>query len=286
VAPALSAELIAKVASGERGGRRGERVALFSACLPGWDAEPVVAAALSLGFHAIEWGVGPGQAMTRLDAGPRIARMCEDAGLAVAGLSVQDPAVTLATPRAAARYVKLAIGLGAPHVRFFAPPYDGRSLASQRRRVRAGLDSIVELGAPAGLGVLVETSPDTLAPTPSLAVSLVEHHPPRRAGVLYDPGNMAIEGHVSAPLAIALLGRHLRHVHVKNISWSRRHGAWKWRHAGLGAGVLDWPEILAALSAAGYGGRLSIDHLGGRPTLALLRSETGRLCHLIAETSG
>ena len=47
---------------------------------------------------------------------------------------------------------------------------------------------------------------------------LVERHPPERAGVLYDPGNTAIEGYLSPALTIARLGRHLRHVHVKNIA--------------------------------------------------------------------
>jgi sugar phosphate isomerase/epimerase len=96
---------------------------------------------------------------------------------------------------------------------------------------------------------------------------------------------MVIEGYVAAPLALAQLGRHVRHVHVKNIGWSRRAGAWRWHHAALDTGILQWPAILDELGRAGYRGRLSIDHLGGRPTLALLRAESGRLRQLVAEAA-
>ena len=261
------------------------RIVLFSACLPGWDSRRILDVAVSLGFPAVEWGIGPGQAIERPQAGAELRGLCDRAGLRTAGLSVQDPSVTLATPQRAARYVELAVTLGAPHVRLFAPAYKGGSLDREQRRARAGLDALVDLAAPAGLAVLVETSPTTLAPAPDFAVSLLEHHPPERAGVLYDPGNMAIEGHLAPRLAVARLGRYLRHVHVKNIAWSRRDGVWRWRHAALTGGLLDWREILAALEAARYRGAFSIDHLGGEATAALLRSESTHLRELLASGS-
>lgn len=39
----------------------------------------------------------------------------------------------------------------------------------------------------------------------------------------------------------------------------------------LDAGLLDWTETLGALRQAGYKGRLSLDHLDGRPSPATLR---------------
>ena len=104
-------------------------------------------------------------------------------------------------------------------------------------------------------------------------------------GVLYDPGNMAIEGSVAPRLALAQLGPYLRHVHVKNIAWSRHSGVWRWRHAPLTAGVLDWPDIFAAIAASGYAGRFSIDHLGGKATLPLLRAECDVLRTLVERAS-
>ena len=261
------------------------RIVLFSACLPGWDARGVIDVAVSLGFPAVEWGIGPGQAIERPQAGAEIRDLCDRAGLRTAGLSVQDPRVTLATPQRAARHVELAVTLGAPHVRLFAPSYKGGSLDREQQRARAGLDALVDIAAPAGLAVLVETSPTTLAPAPDFALSLLERHPPERAAVLYDPGNMAIEGHLAPRLAVARLGRHLRHVHVKNIAWSRRDGVWRWRYATLAGGLLDWPEILAALEAARYRGAFSIDHLGGGATAPLLRRESAHLRELLSPGS-
>jgi sugar phosphate isomerase/epimerase len=263
-----------------------ERVGVFSACLPGWSPGHVVDVALSLGLAAVEWASGRGQAIERAEAGPRVRELCERAGLRSGGLAVQDPEVTLATPGRAARHVALAAALGAPHVRLLAPTYHGGSLAREQERVRAGLARLVELAAPKGVAVLVETSPTTLAPAPELAVALVEGESPERAGVLYDPGNMVIEGHLAPAVAIARLGPYLRHVHVKNIAWARRGDAWQWRHAGLAAGILDWRSIVHELAAAHYPGLFSIDHLGGEASARKLGSESAFLRDLVATEAG
>jgi sugar phosphate isomerase/epimerase len=97
---------------------------------------------------------------------------------------------------------------------------------------------------------------------------------------------MAIEGHLAPALAVARLGDHLRHVHVKNIAWARSEGSWRWRHAALAEGMLDWRSIVKALAAARYRGMLSIDHLGGEVTSAKLESETALLSTLLADGFG
>jgi sugar phosphate isomerase/epimerase len=190
--------------------------------------------------------------------------------------------VTLATPKRAAKYVALAVALGAPHVRLLAPTYNGGSLHREQERVRVAIDRLVEVAAPQGVAVLVETSPTTLAPAPELAVTLVERQPPERAGVLYDPGNMVIEGHLAPAFAIARLGAYLRHVHVKNIAWSRQGEVWRWRHAPLAGGILDWSSIVHELAAARYRGLFSIDHLGGEASARKLGSESAFLRKLVA----
>jgi sugar phosphate isomerase/epimerase len=265
-----------------RNGTHLPRICLFSASLPGWDAGQVIEAAVSLGISAVEWGSGRGQAIEDPEHGAAVRDLCDRARLTISGLSVQDPEVTLATPHRAARYVHLARTLGAPHVRLFPPRYRGGSLHREQQRARDGLGSLVELAGPAGVAVLVETTPDSLAPSPELAAALVQEQAPRVAGVLYDPGNMVIEGHLAPGLAVACLGRHLRHVHVKNVDWSSQGGAWRWRHRSLAKGVLDWGTILAALATARYRGGLSIDHLGGRYSRALLESESAQLHGLVA----
>jgi sugar phosphate isomerase/epimerase len=268
-----------------RGDAEGDRIGLFSASLPGSDSRRVIDVAVALGFSAVEWAIGPGHAIERPEVGSELRQLCDRAGLLTGGVLVQDPEVTFGAARRAERYVALAIALGAAYLRLFAPPYRGGSLDREQDRAREGLDFLVDLAGPAGLTVLVETSPATLAPAPDFAAALVEQHPPELAGVLYDAGNMAIEGSLAPRLAIARLGSYLRHVHVKNIAWSRRAGVWRWRHAELAKGVLDWREILAALAAARYEGRFSIDHLGGKSNPALLRAESDHLRELVAQAS-
>jgi sugar phosphate isomerase/epimerase len=257
------------------------RMTLFSGCLPGWSAQDVIDTAVLLGFSAIEWGTGPEEAVDGAALGAEVRELYTQAGLHCSGLSVQDRAVTLATPKRAVAAVELAVALGAPYVRLFAPRYQGGSLERQQKRIRDGLDYLVDIASPHGLALLVETSPGTLAPTPDSALALIERHAPAAVGVLYDPGNMIIEGHVQPRLAVARLHDYLLHVHVKNVVWSRRGGPWRWGYARLAGGMADWPAILQALATAGYRGRFSIDHLPGRPTRNLLRDESETFSQLL-----
>jgi sugar phosphate isomerase/epimerase len=262
-----------------------DRVGLFSSCLPGWNARRVIQVADALRFTVVEWGAGPGQAVEPGQSGAALRELCAAAGLSVSGLSVQDHDVTVTTPRRALPYLRLATALGARFMRLFAPPYRGGSLAREQRRARAGLDAVVERAASDGIAVLVETSPATLAATPDMAATLVEHQSAAHAGVLFDPGNTVIEGYVAPALAVARLGPHLHHVHVKNIAWRRVSGAWMWRYTPLTGGMLAWPEILAVLAASGYRRSLSIDHLSARPTRDRLRIETEQLRALMEQTN-
>jgi sugar phosphate isomerase/epimerase len=265
------------------GATRGERLGLFSSCLPGWDAQQVIEAARSLQFASVEWAAGPGEALEAGQDAVSLRERCAAAGVAISGLSVQDQDVAVTTPRRALPYLRLASGIGARFVRLFAPPYRGGSLAREQRRARDGLDTVVEHAAAARVAILIETSPATLAPTPGLAAALVEHQAPKHAGVLFDPGNNVIEGYTHPALAVAQMGPHLRHLHVKNVAWRKVSGRWTWRHASLMDGMVVWPDILAALAAAGYRGGFSIDHLSGKPTRDRLRSETEELRALLSD---
>jgi sugar phosphate isomerase/epimerase len=261
-------------------------VGLFSSCLPGWDAGQVIEIARSLRFGVIEWGAGPRQAVELGQDGASLRERCAATGVGISGLSVQDEEVTVTTPRRALPYLRLASALGARFIRLFAPPYTGGTLVGEQRRARRGLDAIVEHAAAEGLAVLIETSPGTLASTPGLAAALVDHQAPERAGILFDPGNTVIEGYMRPALAVARMGPHLHHLHVKNIAWRRVSGGWAWGYASLTGGMLVWPDILEALTAAGYRGGYSIDHLSGKPTRNRLRIETEGLRALLASASG
>jgi len=258
------------------------RTTLFSASLPGWAAERVVAVARLLGFTAIEWGVGPSEAIVDRRTAAEAADLCRRSGLHCGGISVQDKQVSLGTVDLALPVVQLAAVLDAPHIRVRAPAYaETESLRRQQDSARRGLDALVNACAPGQVAVLVETSPDTLAPSPELALELISRYSPAQVGVLYDPGNMIIEGHVEPRLAIARMDRYLAHVHVKNVAWRRRGDGWQWDYSGLGEGLADWSLIIRALAAADYAGRFSIDHLPGSASETLLRTEARALSGLI-----
>jgi sugar phosphate isomerase/epimerase len=235
---------------------------LFSSALPGWDAGYVARTALDAGLTAVEWGIGPGQAVDSPDEAA-----LEDLSVTAAGICVQGDAASLLEPEALLPFASLAAEIGAPHVRVFAPAL------ADAARARDGLAAAAQIAKAYGVSLLIETAPATIAPSTAQARALVEGFPPEEVGVLYDPGNMVIEGHVDPRLAIAELGPYLRHVHVKNVAWRREHGRWQWRHAALDEGLLDWGAIMVALRKASYTGRLCLDHLGGKPSLATLRRE-------------
>jgi sugar phosphate isomerase/epimerase len=63
-------------------------------------------------------------------------------------------------------------------------------------------------------------------------------------------------------MALDMLGGGVDLVQVKSIRWEQtRAGRWRWRFHELADGQCDWPEVIAALRAAGYDGWLSLENL-------------------------
>jgi hypothetical protein len=96
----------------------------------------VIDVACALGFSAVEWGSGPGPAIEQPEGGSDMRQLCDRAGLLTSGLSVPDPEVTLLTPRRVAPYVRLAVSLGSPHLRLFAPSYQRQLLRKEAGLLR------------------------------------------------------------------------------------------------------------------------------------------------------
>ncbi|WP_247791201.1 sugar phosphate isomerase/epimerase family protein [Acinetobacter baumannii] len=59
----------------------------------------------------------------------------------------------------------------------------------------------------------------TICSSPSLAVRVAEHYPHNLLGVIYDMGNLAIEGREDVQLSLDLIGKHLTHVQIKNVGY-------------------------------------------------------------------
>ena len=170
-------------------------ICLFSSALPGWDTARVAHAAAGAGVTAVEWGIGPAQAV----GSPREAAALEGLGVEAAGICVQGGAASLTAPVRLRPFAALAARLGAPHVRVFASAF------RERRRARDGLVAAAETAAEHGVALLVEASPGTTAPsTPGAGATLPGRRDARLAG---DRGRSLARRLWRPPLASHLGGR-------------------------------------------------------------------------------
>jgi len=85
----------------------------------------------------------------------------------------------------------------------------------------------------------------------------------RTVGVNFDPANMIMYGAGDPVEAIHTLGRHIRHVHVKDGKLSAQPGVQWGAEVPFGAGQVDVKSFLAALRAARYTGPLVIEREAG-----------------------
>ena len=85
----------------------------------------------------------------------------------------------------------------------------------------------------------------------------------RNVHVNFDPANMILYGAGDPVDAIRTLGRHIRHVHVKDATRSAQPGVQWGEEVPFGTGVVIVKEFLAALHAVGYAGPLVIEREAG-----------------------
>jgi sugar phosphate isomerase/epimerase len=178
---------------------------------------------------------------------------------------------------------------GATQIRVGAGSSQGAPYAGRFAAAKAFLAEVEPLALRYGIRALVEIHHGTVCPSASLAHRLVSHFDPQAVGVIYDPGNMAREGLEDYRLGIELLGPYLAHVHLKNAAFTRPEGGGVWtaRWAPLEDGVVDFPQVLAALQAVGYDGWLSVeDFSAARPSREALRHNIAFIRDAIARGSG
>jgi sugar phosphate isomerase/epimerase len=281
------------------------RYGYATVALPTLSLAEAAAAAAGAGFEGLECKVGePPHARTSsarpflvdnrttlgLDPrdGRRAARICADAGLHLIGLTPYVATGDLETFR---RVAALAQAASAPQIRLQGPRprRDGPGYRELFDRALAFTGEAAAIAADHGTGVVVEIHQDTIFPSASLVERLVTHFDPRRVGVIYDVGNMVVEGYEDHRIGTALLGAHLRHVHLKNARFVpdpevggpvRVHRA-TW--SPLDDGVVDVRAVLDHLVDVGYRGWISLEDLSSqRDPLATLRHNAGVLSALRA----
>jgi sugar phosphate isomerase/epimerase len=119
----------------------------------------------------------------------------------------------------------------------------------------ARLCEIAEPLQPLGVHLLLETGQET----PNELLQFLNDLRCQNVACNFDPANLLMYG-VGDPLeSVAVLGRHIRHVHLKDAISSDQPGT-KWgREAPLGRGQVPVLQIIDALNDVGYAGPLVIE---------------------------
>jgi L-ribulose-5-phosphate 3-epimerase len=145
------------------------------------------------------------------------------------------------------------------HVGFIPPPNDAMYPTVVQR--------ILELTKPLaeiGVDLLMETGQE---PADEL-LQFINNVPAKNLGVNFDPANMLLYGSGDPVEAIGILGKRIRHVHVKDAVKSDNPGTDWGEEVPFGDGEVPHASFLAALRAVGYTGPLVIEREAGNERLA------------------
>lgn len=161
----------------------------------------------------------------------------------------------LADTVAAAEIAKgFGVNLLSTHVGFVPMSSDPlyRVMADRVREVAAAVED-------AGVTFLMETGQESA----SEMLQFINDVRSDNVGVNFDPANMILYGAGDPIEAIATLGRHIRHVHVKDAVGSDHPGTQWGEEVPFGKGQVPPAEFLDALQQVGYRGPLVIEREAG-----------------------
>ncbi|MDA3625485.1 TIM barrel protein [Saccharopolyspora sp. WRP15-2] len=232
--------------------------------------DEAIALAVETGLAGIEWRVsddGPGAGTdvftdNRCTIGfaevAALADRCRRSDVEVVGL---DTYVECGDLNEARRAAAAAAEAGVPWFRFRAPWRDGMPWGEHADRARRFVDDLQGIVSGFDVRALLELHQRSICPSASLAQRIVAGADPALVGVIYDAGNLLVEGYEDHGTAVELLGEHLAHVHVKNARWVPAEAGkpWELRWSRMDDGVLDVGSLRTALHRGGYDGWLSLE---------------------------
>ena len=254
------------------------RFSVFTASTPEWTPNEAATILAAQGWDGIEWRITDQDAaptpgfwagnratwpLTGLeDLLPEIQSTTRSAGLAFSGIGgyvrCDDHANVERMLAATAR-------LGAERVRVTMPHSDEGDYRVLFAAAREDLEWVVERAREHGVTALVELHHETITPSASAALRLLDGLDPEHIGVIHDLGNLVIEGEERHESALELLGPYLAHVHIKNVRWVAgvpdADGIVPWHNewAPLRTGQADVRAYVAALVHHGYDGWVTLE---------------------------
>ncbi len=254
------------------------RISIYTLILSHYRLEEAVELAKEIGYDAVEFTVGYPEArwdkssewhlpLNRLEeAVPEAKRILERTGLPLVCLSTRLGYRDLDDLR---RVFKASAELGCPHVRVGTAGYDPKvGFWRQLNGVIEGWREVEKLAREFGVKALAELHHGLIVASASAMFMFVRNFDPRFVGVIFDPGNMVIEGHEEWRKGMEILGEYLAHVHVKNAVMEKVDGKWQPKWVRLGEGLADWQGIILDLADLGYEGALSVEDFRTIPEIS------------------
>ncbi len=178
----------------------------------------------------------------------------------------------LAQERIIAQIIAHAKGVGACHVSVgCGGPNAFLAMDAHYERAAFWLSRSADLAAKQGLDLLLEIHNISLVETPRDAMRLVDAIDRPNVGLIHDAGNMYITDTDYGLDALRVLGKRLRHVHIKDITRLAapgdpdafenltHFGQERFRLMGLNEGQVDHMKVLRGLAQQGYKGYLSLE---------------------------
>jgi sugar phosphate isomerase/epimerase len=282
------------------------KYAVFTVMCPESGLEETASLAASLGFDGLEWRVtkkspepideisywGGNRSTVDIDnVGTDLARAREIADAHGLAMPILGTYMKASEPDVVEAAMQAAADAGCPKLRVGPPGYDGsRPYQELYEEALRDCEKVAELARRYDVQACIEMHMGNITPSAGLAHRVVSHFDPKELGVIFDPGNMVVEGFERYQMALELLGPYLSHVHAKNCVWVHagdEDGAarWEWRMAPVRRGQADWAEIVAALKKVRYQGWVSFEDFSEGETRAKLADALGYLKRLEATVS-
>lgn len=157
---------------------------------------------------------------------------------------------------------RLGVSLLTTHVGFIPAPNDANYQPLVDR-----IANIAQPLAEAGLELLMETGQESA----SELLQFLHNCRSKNFGVNFDPANMILYGSGDPIEAIKTLGRHVRHVHVKDAIKSKSPGIEWGKEVPFGDGEVPHDQFLRALKKTNYTGPLVIEREAGDDRMSDVR---------------
>ena len=272
------------------------KFSIFSVMLPDYTPEQLVQLLKTHGYDGVEWRVGqalkevpdplPARNMRYWQANratldeadilrqaKHVAALCAEHNLEHISLGSYVP---IGEFERIERLLEAARSSGCRMVRLFPYRFEpGMDYPSLLSKAREELKTVEQLARKYAAAVTLEIHMDTIIPSASAAMRLIDGLDSAHIGVVYDAGNMVHEGYEQYDMGIKMLGPYVHHVHIKDACWSLTPSpSVEW--CPIGQGRVQFDRLLKALNDIGYNRYLSFEDFSCK------ESDDAKLSHNIS----